>query len=189
MADENPAPRLAEGLLPGEDRQQFKKIVRRVTLRIVVGVTIILGAYALMPTEGGRWWWAVLPMTILGFTGFLLVFIRQLRRVARDDFPVLRAVEALVLTVLLFLVLFAAIAVQLEAQTPGSYSESLNKVDGLYFAVTTLATVGYGDITPVTTPGRVIGIVQMLGNLALLGVAVRLVGKAVERGRGARRVP
>ena len=34
----------------------------------------------------------------------------------RADFPVLRAVEALVLTVLLFLVLFASIAVQLEAQ-------------------------------------------------------------------------
>lgn len=189
MADEHPDQVPAEISFPAKDRSQVKRQLRRTILRIVAAVTTILVAYAVMPVDTGNWWWAALPMALLGLALFVVVFVRQLHRVARADFPVLRAVEALVLTVLLFLVLFASIAVQLEAQVPGTYSESLNKVDGLYFSVTTLATVGYGDITPVTSTGRVVGIVQMLGNLALLGVAVRAIGRATQRERGAEQVP
>ena len=181
MSDENATPVPATLPLSAEDRPQAKRQLRRTILRIVAAVAVILAAYAVMPVDTGAWWWAALPMVILGLGVFLIVFVRQLRRVAKADFPVLRAIEAIVLTVLLFLVLFAAAALQLEAQYPGTYSESLNKVDGLYFSVTTLATVGYGDITPVTTTGRVLGIVQMLGNLALLGVAVRAIGRATRR--------
>jgi Ion channel len=155
----------------------------RLTLRLVLTLVLLLGAYAVMPVGGGDWWWAALPATLIGLGLFTLIFIRQLRKVAHADFPVVRAVEALEMTVLLFLILFAVLAVQLEATTPGSYSESLTKIDALYFAVTTLATVGYGDIAPVSETARVVGIIQMLGNLVLLGVAVRLIGRATERAR------
>ncbi|WP_369269881.1 potassium channel family protein [Streptomyces sp. R11] len=41
--------------------------------------------------------------------------------------------------------------------------------DALWWAAATLTTVGYGDITPVTTRGRSIAIAMMAGGLALLG--------------------
>ncbi|MEU8753250.1 potassium channel family protein [Streptomyces chartreusis] len=41
--------------------------------------------------------------------------------------------------------------------------------DALWWAAATLTTVGYGDITPVTTRGRSIAIAMMVGGLALLG--------------------
>ncbi|MFJ2005078.1 potassium channel family protein [Streptomyces chartreusis] len=41
--------------------------------------------------------------------------------------------------------------------------------DALWWASATLTTVGYGDITPVTTRGRTIATVMMAGGLALLG--------------------
>ena len=87
---------------------------------------------------------------------------------------------------LVVIVIFATLAVEIEAQSPGSYSEPLTKLDGIYFSVTTLATVGYGDITPVTEYARGVGIVQMLVNLAVLGLAVRVLTSALSRSQARR---
>jgi len=168
-----------------ENPRQTARMVVRLTVRLLLTMVVLFGAYALMPTGSSEWWWAALPMTLLGLLVFIVIFVRQLRRITQSDFPVLRAIEALEMTVLLFLILFSVIAVQLDANSAGAYSESLTKVDGFYFAVTTLATVGYGDITPVSETARIVGIVQMLGNLVLLGVAVRLIGRATEKARRA----
>lgn len=42
--------------------------------------------------------------------------------------------------------------------------------DALWWSFVTVSTVGYGDITPVTGEGRLIGVGLMLGGVALLGV-------------------
>ncbi len=42
--------------------------------------------------------------------------------------------------------------------------------DGIYWAVVTMTTVGYGDKTPKTPVGRVVAIVWMLGSVALVSV-------------------
>src|ERR1700722_1075232 len=42
--------------------------------------------------------------------------------------------------------------------------------DGVYWAVVTMTTVGYGDKTPKTTAGRVIAVVWMLANVALISI-------------------
>lgn len=39
--------------------------------------------------------------------------------------------------------------------------------DSLYFTVTTLTGVGFGDIVPVTRPGKVLAMLTMLGGTAL----------------------
>lgn len=42
--------------------------------------------------------------------------------------------------------------------------------DGLWWAVTTLSTVGYGDTFPVTTTGRLVAVTLMVAGITLLGV-------------------
>lgn len=42
--------------------------------------------------------------------------------------------------------------------------------DGFWWAITTITTVGYGDIFPVTTTGRIIAAALMVGGIAVLGV-------------------
>jgi voltage-gated potassium channel len=42
--------------------------------------------------------------------------------------------------------------------------------EGMWWAVQTLTTVGYGDLVPGTTPGRLIGTLVMLNGIAFLTV-------------------
>ncbi len=49
---------------------------------------------------------------------------------------------------------------------------------GIYWAVTTATTVGYGDVTPHNTIGRVIAIAVMLGTIPVVGAVFALVAGA-----------
>jgi voltage-gated potassium channel len=68
------------------------------------------------------------------------------------------------------LVLFVAALAVLQAERghPGGNIESFG--DALWWAVTTVTTVGYGDRFPVTTTGRFVAGGLMLAGIALLGV-------------------
>jgi polar amino acid transport system substrate-binding protein len=52
----------------------------------------------------------------------------------------------------------------------GSESSVVTLRDGLYWAVVTMTTVGYGDKTPKTTSGRIVAILWMLGSLVLVSL-------------------
>ncbi|ARP69304.1 ion transporter [Streptomyces pluripotens] len=56
---------------------------------------------------------------------------------------------------------------QQERDAPGATMRTFG--DAVWWACSTLSTVGYGDITPVTPLGRVIASGMMAGGLALLG--------------------
>ena len=56
--------------------------------------------------------------------------------------PQLRAAEALATVVPLVIVVFALFYVAYSDADPGAFSEIITKVNGLYFTVTVLATVG-----------------------------------------------
>lgn len=62
------------------------------------------------------------------------------------------------------------------------YVEKLNWIDALYFCTVTLTTIGYGDIVPHTTAGKLftvlyvfvgIGIIAAFANLLLKRAAIR----------------
>lgn len=45
----------------------------------------------------------------------------------------------------------------------------------MWWAVATLTTVGYGDYVPVTTTGRIIAVLLMIGGISLIGVVTATV--------------
>jgi hypothetical protein len=79
--------------------------------------------------------------------------------------------------------LFASTYVLMSVDTPAAFSEELDRVDALYFTVTVPATVGFGDIAPVTRAARAVVLGQMVANLVVLGLLLRLVTGAVRVNR------
>jgi voltage-gated potassium channel Kch len=104
------------------------------------------------------------------------------RAITRSASPRLKAVEALAVTLALYLVLFSSAYYLMEHSSPGSFSEPLTRTDALYFTLTTFATVGFGDITAVSQTGRVVTMLQMLGGLILVGIAAKVLASAVRAG-------
>ncbi|MFE5774994.1 potassium channel family protein [Brachybacterium sp. NPDC056505] len=63
----------------------------------------------------------------------------------------------------------AAVGVlDVERGAPGGNIETIG--DSLWWAIATITTVGYGDYTPVTLPGRLIAVGLMICGIALVGV-------------------
>lgn len=67
------------------------------------------------------------------------------------------------------LVAFVAALAELSAERHAHGANIVNFGDAMWWAITTMTTVGYGDTYPVTTVGRVVGAVVMVAGVALLG--------------------
>lgn len=149
----------------------------------VVAVTLVV--YAVVPireeTALAIGVFAALGMLVLG-----VVFVRQLRRISQAASPLAAAIEALALVFGMFLALFAFVYASMDALTPGSFTQAVGKVAAVYFSVTVLATVGFGDIAAVTDSARILVTIQMVLDLVLIGAAVKLLGASARRAVDAR---
>jgi voltage-gated potassium channel Kch len=61
--------------------------------------------------------------------------------------------------------------------------ETLTRTDSLYFTVTIFATVGFGDISPASEAARILVMAQMILDLIVLGLGIRIFVGAIEVGR------
>jgi voltage-gated potassium channel len=114
----------------------------------------------------------------LAIVSVLLPFLRPLRLLRFISFGTLVldkvhlgksvGISVRVITTALFLTYIAGVEITLaERGQPGSTIDSFG--DGIWWAVTTLTTVGYGDIYPTTTQGRFIAIGLMVSGICVLG--------------------
>lgn len=149
-----------------------------------LAITVVLGAgYYLIPLDrlSSVPMWLTLAIGLLALAGFAAF---QLRRVIRARYPALKAVEALATTAPLFLLLFAAAYFVMAGADPSNFNvETLTRTDSLYFTVTIFATVGFGDITAASGAARILVTVQMILDLIVLGLGIRVFVSAVEVGR------
>jgi len=146
----------------------------------VVGVTWVLFgidylARLILAEERGKWFWKNLPsliiliipilrpLRLLRLVTLLTVLNRASMRGLRERVAVYAAGGVILL------VLCGALAVtDAERGQPGATIANFG--DGLWWAVVTITTVGYGDTHPVTITGRAVAIALMIGGIALLGI-------------------
>lgn len=97
----------------------------------------------------------------------LIVFLRVLNKQAAAT---LRGRVAFYVVSSTALVIFCAALAELDAERHNPHSNIGSFHDSIWWAVTTMSTVGYGDRYPVTTEGRLVAVGLMIAGIALLGV-------------------
>ena len=161
--------------------------VFRALLRAVGSTVVLVVIYYLLPLDHSARWAAV-AMLVIGLAGLIALLTYQVRSIIASPFPALRALEALAISVPFFLLLFASTYVVMAAASAGSFSQPMTRSNALYFTVTVFATVGFGDITATTQATRLVVTAQMIIDLIIIGLGVRVILGAVTRGRQ-RRAP
>jgi hypothetical protein len=106
------------------------------------------------------------------------VFAWQIRRISVAELPELRAIEALGIVIVLFLIAFSGIYLGMSHEARLTFTERLDQTRALYFTISVFSTVGFGDITPRTDAARLVVSAQMLLDLAIIGAVVRLIFNA-----------
>lgn len=168
----------APSLLRDLDRKHRRRAVALTIARIIVVWVVLLAAYFVAPFDGksaDNYGFRVAASILL----LIVVLAWEVWRTSQSSIPQLRAVSALGAVFPLLLVIFASTYLSMSRSAPSSFNESLNHVSALYFTVTTLATVGFGDISAASNGARVLVTVQTILDLLLLGGVVRLLTAAV----------
>jgi voltage-gated potassium channel len=110
----------------------------------------------------------VLVLPLLRPLRVVKLYDAVLRRRGEPRLPLYARVMFYAGIAVLLLGFAGALAVyQAEYQAP--HATIVTFGDSVWWAASTLSTVGYGDVTPVTPRGRVIAVVMMTCGLALLG--------------------
>jgi voltage-gated potassium channel len=97
----------------------------------------------------------------------LAVVIEILQRAVGDN---IRGKVMIYTAVSVVVMIYAAslAVLDLERAQPGTHINNFG--DAVWWSITTVTTVGYGDIYPVTGAGRLVAVALMVGGVSLLGV-------------------
>jgi hypothetical protein len=151
-------------------------------LRAAGSVAALVALYYLLPL-GHSSTSAAVTILLIGLAVFVALVAFQVRTIIRSRFPGLRAAEALGTSVPFFLLLFASTYVALATISASNFGGHLSHTDGLYFTVSVFSTAGFGDITAKTSTARLVVTGQMITDLVILGLAIKVIVGAVRQGR------
>lgn len=126
---------------------------------------------------------SAVTILVIGLAVFIGLVAVQVRAIIRSPFPGLRGIEALATSVPLFLLLFASSYVVMAGLSASNFGERLTHTDGLYFTVTVFSTVGFGDIRAKSQAARLVVTGQIIADLIILGLAIKVIVGAVSRRR------
>jgi len=164
-----------------ERRIRRRRYAIRALVQACVVTTVIFCAYFLLPftisLDG-----AASLVLLAGLLVVTALLVWQVRRVVQSPYPRVRTIAALTTALPLFLVVFSTTYYLSSRSTPDAWSEPLSRLDALYFAVTVFSTVGFGDIVPTSGLARILAMAQMIGDVVVVGLVVRVMIAAMRQG-------
>lgn len=155
--------------------QNMQKILDSIQW-VVYGFFLVDVIFGLITTKDKRHYLRTHPLEVISVALPVLRPIRLLRLVTVGSMVIQRVAIGkqftITLKVFLFSILIAYIsAVQITIiERPIVDSNIKSFGDGIWWALTTVTTVGYGDRFPTTTEGRAIAFALMLIGISLMGV-------------------
>jgi Ion channel len=155
---------------------------RKIVLTALTAI-VPLVVYFVIPLDHRLGKVLAVVLVVSAAAALLPLSVHHARLVLRSEQPLFDATRCIV-SGLVFLVTAFSVAYYVLGT---AYDQQINgietKLDALYFTVTVLATVGFGDITATGQAARGFVTAQMVVNLAVLAVALRVVSWALkERG-------
>ncbi|WP_298816556.1 potassium channel family protein [Chloroflexus sp.] len=102
------------------------------------------------------------PLRLLWLPVILARLWRQSRRALRQRMPALIGIASLIIVLTAATLMFVA--------ERGSDGPINSFADAVWWAITTITTVGYGDTYPVTAMGRGVAVFLMLAGISLFGL-------------------
>lgn len=144
------------------------------------GIAILFGLFALaqpINVSGSPLLLSMLCFFL--FTSYWAIFTVALVRLSRSSHPVVDGVILLMLLFALLLLGYAYLYYSLSFYDAEAFTTSIaSKISAVYFSVTTLSTVGFGEISPGNDTARLVVMSQMILDLTLLGLGVKLLSQA-----------
>ncbi|MDZ4267848.1 MAG: potassium channel family protein [Mycobacterium sp.] len=109
----------------------------------------------------------------------LVVLVKVMHRAGGDA---IRGRVAVYTAFSAILLVYVASLAMLETERSAPDATITNFGNAVWWSISTITTVGYGDTYPVTTTGRVIAVLLMIGGISLIGVITATVASwIVER--------
>lgn len=102
------------------------------------------------------------PLRVLRLVPLVGVLQRALGDAIRGRVVVFTAFSAVLLV-------YASSLAVLQAERSAAGAHITTFGDAVWWAITTITTVGYGDLYPITTTGRIIAALLMIGGISLVG--------------------
>jgi voltage-gated potassium channel len=162
-------------------------MTRAAWIRVVAAVVLLVALFYIIPVEPGVGGWRLVVRSLFAgvfVAGAITLVIWQIRRrLHSDQLPLEGLAAALVAGAVAFALADYVVAIS----SPHEFEGLKTRTDALYFALSTLFTVGFGDIHAVSQGARVLVIFQMVFNIGVLATgASLLVNQATARVRASR---
>lgn len=158
----------------------------RPVIRSVVVLGLVLAVYYVvpvgeLPSQEGAVATVVALLVGLGLLARLVVaqLRRQLAAGEGDDAGL--QIQTLLMLVYATILLFSLSYTALAEATDDQFAGIETKTDGLYFTMTTLATVGFGDVHATGQLARGLVTLQIVFNLVFVGALASMVTGAFRR--------
>lgn len=145
-------------------------------LGAVVCAGVLVLAYALAPVPDDAW--SVGDFTIYAIVClvfFTFITVMALIRLSKARRPLFEGLAFVAVMAAVLVLSYAWLYLVMSVSDPATFTEDLNKVSAVYFTVTVLATVGFGDITPTGDVSRLVVTSQMLLGFTVITIAIKTV--------------
>lgn len=150
-------------------------------VRILFTAVLLTVLYVFIPLQTDLAWLGL----VIGFAvllGIAPFAVRRAVAVGNSPTPMLAAAEAILVVASMLIFGFSSVYLAIDRDA-SQFSGLESRVDAVYFTVTTLSTVGYGDVHATGQLARGLVTLQILFDLSLLAVSVKLLLGAARRGR------
>lgn len=142
-------------------------------VRLAAVLTLLITLYFVLPVsqeDRGSVWLRVL-VSVLVLVSLAVAVVAQVRMAADDP---ARHIDGLVTVIFVVWLIFSLAFYLMAHHQPDQVAGLHTRLDGLYFAASTMLTIGYGDVHATGQVARALILVQLLFDAVFVGIAVSM---------------